>query len=81
MNGCLMIQKVTLHVFSNNGTSVVDYMMASTSLFSKVCHFKFAELDIQDHLSVFCTFNFKKDREHSDVPEENISLNKWMQYK
>ena len=65
--------------FSNNGPSVVDYIIASTPLFSKLCHLKIAELDLSDQLPVCCTFNFEIEIEPSDAPEENTSLNEWIQ--
>ena len=41
--------------FANNGTSVVDYMIASTALFSKFTYFAVDDFDISDHLPVYCT--------------------------
>ena len=68
--------------FANNGASVVDYILiASTSLFSKVSHFKIAELDFSEHLPVCCTFNFEIEIQTDDEHKESINLDKWTSYK
>ena len=67
--------------FANNGASVVEYIIPSTSLFSKVSHFKIAELDLSDHLPVCCTFNFEIEIQTHDEHEESINLDKWTSYK
>ena len=67
--------------FTNNGTSIVDFIIASSSLFSKVCQFNIAELDLSDHVPVCCTFNFEIETQPNDENGENINLNKWVLYK
>ena len=41
--------------FANNGTSVVDYMIASTTLFPKFTNFGIDNFDISDHMPIYCT--------------------------
>ena len=45
--------------FVNNGTSVADYVIASTSLFPKVINFGLVSFDLSDHLLLFCTLKLE----------------------
>ena len=44
-------------VFSNNGKSVVDYMICSTCLFESVKNFGVGEEDFSDHFLLYCTLS------------------------
>ena len=82
MNGRLYDDKDgNFTCFANNGTSLVDYIIASTSLFSKVSHFSIAEFDLSDHLPVCCTLRFEIEPHSNNEPGENINLNTWVHYK
>ena len=68
--------------FANNGTSVVDYMVASTTLFPKVSNFVVDDFDISDHLPICCTLTLKERRRSEEVKntQEN-QTNAWVKYK
>ena len=51
LNGCLFDdQDGNYTCFANNGSSVVDYMIASTTLFPKLINFGITNFDISDHV-------------------------------
>ena len=45
---------------ANNGTSLVDYMIPSTTLFSKFTNCAVDDFDISDHLPIFCTLTLNE---------------------
>ena len=58
MNGRLFNDKVgNFTCFYNNGKSVVDYMICSTSLFESVKNFGVGEEDFSDHFPLYCTLS------------------------
>ena len=48
--------------FANNGTSVVDYMIASTTLFSKFTNFGVDNFDTSDHMPIYCTLTLNVEQ-------------------
>ena len=58
INGRLFNDKVgNFTCFSNNGKSVVDCMICSTSLFESVKNFGVGEEDFSDHFPLYCTLS------------------------
>ena len=52
--------------FANNGTSVVDYIIASTTLFSKFTNFGVDNFDISDHMPIYCTLTLNVEQHTFD---------------
>ena len=68
--------------FANNGTSVVDYMIASTTLFPKNTHFKVDDFDISDHLPIFCKLTlYERQRNETVNDTQDNEIIAWEKYK
>ena len=68
--------------FANNGTSVVDYMIASTTLFPKITHFKVDDFDISDHLPIFCKLTLYESQRNETVNDtQDNEIIAWEKYK
>ena len=56
LNGCLFDDQDGNYICSaNNSSSVVDYMIASTTLFPTFINFGITDFDISDHMPLNCT--------------------------
>jgi len=66
--------------FANNGASVVDYMIASTTLFKHVTDFAVANHAFSVHCPISCKFSFTLDQTTNQLPE-NEDLNQWQRMK
>ena len=63
---------------ANNGRSVVDYILASTSLFDSFSHFEVGSEDFSDHFPLHCTLKFPNINLQDTDPFE---ANKWSRFK
>ena len=83
LNGRLFGDKdVNGTCLANNGTSVVDYMIALTTLFSKFTHFAVEDFDISDHLPIFCTLSLHERSKVLTFDESQATeTNVWEKYK
>ena len=67
--------------FANNSTSVVDYMIASTTLFPKITHFKVDDFDISDHLPIFCKLTlYERQRNETVNDTQENEIIAWEKY-
>ena len=66
---------------SNNGSSVVDYMLASSSLFNSILHFCISCEDFSDHFPLHCTLELSKAGQNTDPFEFILNENKWTRFK
>lgn len=68
--------------FANNGTSVVDYMIASTALFPKFSNFGVASFDISDHLPIYCSLTLGIRPNTETLNEtQRTEIHAWERYK
>ena len=63
---------------ANNGRSVVDYILASTSLFDSFSHFEVGSEDFSDHFPLHCTLKLPNINLQDTDPFE---ANKWSRFK
>ncbi|MEW8546815.1 MAG: endonuclease/exonuclease/phosphatase family protein, partial [Candidatus Thiodiazotropha sp.] len=68
---------------ANNGRSVVDYMLASTSLFESFTYFRVGSEDFSDHFPLQCklSLTYQRDRNFNDRSRSNVDKNAWNKYK
>lgn len=64
---------------ANDGSSIVDYMIASSSLFNKITSFGVDSIDYSVHFPLYCTFTFSNLNQHYN--ENNYGLEQWVKYK
>ena len=57
---------------ANNGRSVVDYMLASTSLFTSFTDFEVGSEDFSDHFPLYCKLSLT-------CPEHGNAQNSWQE--
>lgn len=66
---------------ANNGSSVVDYILASTELFDYVCDFCVDVADFSDHFPLICYISTNRVLSNNvDIPKTGRDLNfkvKW----
>ena len=73
--------EITCRSTSNNGSSVVDYMLASSSLFNSILHFCICCEDFSDHFPLHCTLELSKAGQNTDPFEFILNENKWTRFK
>ena len=66
--------------YSNNGTSVVDYIVTSSNIFNKTDKFYVANFDASDHLPVCCTLQFTKKYPAIEHSTDIQGLHEWTNY-
>ena len=67
---------------ANNGSSVVDYMLASTSLFEYITHFQVGNEDYSDHFPISCKLLIACQKNNAANSWHDIlNENKWARYK
>ena len=67
---------------ANNGSSVVDYMLASTSLFDSFSEFKVGSDDFSDHFPLYCTISLPNiNLQDSEPFDANANQNNWARFK
>ena len=68
---------------ANNGRSVIDYMLASTSLFNSFTHFQVGNEDYSDHFPLYCKILHacQKHENTANSWQENFNESKWSRYK
>ena len=67
--------------FANNGASVVDYMIASSSLFRYISDFKISDKDNSDHFPLICQLCFESTQTNystSNIYDSNARL--WQKF-
>lgn len=68
--------------FANNGTSVVDYMIASTALFPKFSNVGVTSFDISDHLPIYCSLTLGIRPSNEPLNEiQTTETHAWERYK
>ena len=68
--------------FAHDGTSVVDYMIASTELFPKFTHFTVDDFDVSDHLPIHCSLKLHTQTRNETVNDTHANeTNTWKKYK
>ena len=67
---------------ANNGSSVVDYMLASTSLFDSFSEFRVGSDDFSDHFPLYCTISLPNmNLQDSEPFDANANQNNWARFK
>ena len=66
---------------ANDGSSVVDYMLASTSLFNSILYFQVAFEDFSDHFPLQCRLLLSYESENDQSFESDLNENNWIKYK
>ena len=67
---------------ANNGSSVVDYMLESTSLFDSFSEFKVGSDDFSDHFPLYCTVSLPNiNLQDSEPFVANANQNNWARFK
>ena len=67
---------------ANNGSSVVDYMIASTSMFDSISYFEVGVEDFSDHFPLHCTITLSNiNLQDNDPFYPNMSENTWSRFK
>ena len=66
---------------ANNGRSVVDYMLASTTLFHSFTHFQVGNEDFSDHFPIICKLLLSCHKRKRDLWQEMLNESKWSRYK
>ena len=61
---------------ANDGSSVVDYMLASTSLFNSILYFQVASEDFSDHLPLRCRVLLPYESENDQPFEYALQYSK-----
>ena len=64
---------------ANNGSSIVDYMIASSSLFNYITSFGVDTIDLSVHFLLYCTLSFTVLNQN--ITEQNDTLKQWVKYK
>ena len=66
---------------ANDGSSVVDYMLASTSLFNSSLYFHVASEDFSDHFPLRYGLLLSYESENDQSFEADLNENNWIKYK
>ena len=66
---------------ANAGRSVVDYMVASTSLFDSFTYFKVGCEDFSDHFPLVCRINLSCPGQGIQNTNLNMNGNAWRKFK
>ena len=68
---------------ANSGRSVVDYMLASTTLFNSFTNFQVGNEDFSDHFPITCKLllSCHKHKISRDLWQEMLNESKWSRYK
>lgn len=66
---------------ANNGTSIVDYMIASTQLFQHFTDFGIGELDQSDHFPLFCCIHLEFNMQDNNALCSQDGLETWAKFK
>lgn len=65
---------------ANNGRSVVDYMLASSSLFGSFTHFRVSSEDFSDHFPLHCSFSLYCEN-NANNGGDLLTNETWSRYK
>ena len=66
---------------ANDGSSVVDYILASTSLFASISHFQVGNEDFSDHFPLHCRLEISYENNDFSQTELNVNGTAWVKYK
>ena len=66
---------------ANDGTSIVDYMIASTHLFQYFTDFCVLDFDQSDHFPLLCCLHFELNVHGNNVSQTQSDLETWVKYK
>ena len=67
---------------ANNGSSVVDYILASTDIFDSILHFKVGSEDFSDHFLLHCTLSLSDiNLQDFESFEVNTNEKNWTRFK
>ena len=81
-NGRIFDDKIgDITCVANDGSSVVDYMLASTSLFNSILYFQVASEDFSDHFPLRCRLLLSYESENDQSFEADLNENNWIKYK
>ncbi|MCG8044707.1 MAG: endonuclease/exonuclease/phosphatase family protein [Candidatus Thiodiazotropha taylori] len=67
---------------ANNGSSIVDYILASTTLFDSFLNFQIGSADFSDHFPLQCTLKLSNDiLQNQESFDAVINKNTWTKFK
>ena len=66
---------------ANDGSSMVDYFIASSNLFKFITDFEVGNQSEYVHFPVFCTLSFNGNGENESSVQENEFVNNYMKFK
>ena len=66
---------------ANEGSSIVDYMLASSALFDSFSNFQVARDDFSDHFPLHCRLLLSHDNQIDQTFELDSNTNTWVKYK